>query len=395
LIAEGIEIPSAAIGGMYHIAVTLLDNAGKQKAVGKEDFLAVDWRSSKIKGDGAVWEHNGVIKNFLTGEKKLSVNDYTNEAKHLDWVVVSRPPSGGNFALIPTDKYLTVDGKSGAIVSFYKDDRFQEKIAARTDKDINFNVPMGANPDASVTTTERYNTRWETTIVPPVDGDYYLELQSSGKASLLVNGDTLISINKNGGGRDKQPIKLTKGKAVTVSIAMNQIKNSDGKCKLLWAVPETNGADPQQLLDRVANEGTTLILAENADTWMDLISKNTKATCTGKFEIGTAWLGGVFFVKQHPLFKDLPANDGMNWPYQAVVRNGGERFGLEVEGEECVAGAYHAYPMKLGTAVGIIPCGKGKIIFNTLDVCGNLASKESSAEVARKLLCNFIEYGAK
>ncbi len=395
LIAEGIEIPSASIGGMYHIAVSLLDNAGKQKAVGKEDFLTVDWRSSTLKGDGAVWEHNGVIKNFLTGEKKLSVTDYTNDAKHLDWVVVSRPPSGGNLSLIPTEKYLTSDSKTGANVTFYKDDGFKEKITTRTDKDINFNVPMGANPDASVTTTEKYNARWETKVIPPVDGDYYLELQASGRASLLVNGDTLISIAKNGGGHDKQLIKLTKGKAVTVSIAMNQVKNSDGKCKLLWAVPETNGADPQKLLDRVANEGTTLILAENADTWMDLISKNTKASCTGKFEIGTAWLGGVFFVKQHPLFKDLPTNDGMNWPYQAVVRNGGERFALEVEGEECVAGAYHAYPMKLGTAVGIIPCGKGKIIFNTLDVCGNLASKESSAEVARKLLCNFIEYGVK
>jgi hypothetical protein len=106
-------------------------------------------------------------------------------------------------------------------------------------------------------------------------------------------------------------------------------------------------------------------------------------------------LGGVYFAKQHPLFSSLPTNEGMNWPYQAVVRNGSERFALEVEGEELIAGAYHCYPMKLGTAVGIIPCGKGKIIFSTLDICGNLASKESSANVARKLLCNFIEYSGK
>ena len=54
-----------------------------------------------------------------------------------------------------------------------------------------------------------------------------------------------------------------------------------------------------------------------------------------------------------------------------------------MEGEDCVAGANHAYPIKLHTAVGVIPFGKGKIIFNTLDICGNLASKDFAAEVAR------------
>jgi len=176
---------------------------------------------------------------------------------------------------------------------------------------------------------------------------------------------------------------------------MNQIKNANGRCRLEWSVPESNPADPQKLIDRVTREGTTLILVENAYTWMELISKNTNVTYSGKFQIGSAWLGGVHFVKQHPLFNGLPTNVGMNWPYQAVVKNGAERYGLEVEGEEFVAGAYHCYPMKLGTAVGIIPCGKGKIIFSTLDICGNLASKESPANVARKLLCNYILFSGK
>jgi hypothetical protein len=48
--------------------------------------------------------------------------------------------------------------------------------------------------------------------------------------------------------------------------------------------------------------------------------------------------------------------------------------------------------MELGTAVGIIPCGKGKIIVSTLDIAGQLDSADTSAGVARKLLCNFIDY---
>ncbi len=395
LIAKGIEIPSSAVGGIYRIDVSLSDISGNRKAVGREQFLAVDWRSDKIIGDGAVWEHNNTLKDFLTNDKKLSVAEYTNEAKHLDWVVVSRPPTGAGLTLIPGEQFATTDGKPGVTVSFYKDDEFREKISQRTDNEINLNIPMGATPDPAVTSTERYNVRWETQIIPVRDGAYYLELQASGFAKLTVNGDTLINFTKNSGGREKIRLNFTKGKPVSLNISLNQIKNSTGKCRLEWSVPEVNATDPQKLIDRVANEGTTLILADNADTWMDLIAKNTKITCSGRFQIGSAWLGGVYFVKQHPLFNGLPTNVGMNWPYQAVVRNGAERFGLEMDGEELVAGAYHCYPMKIGTAVGIIPCGKGKIIFSTLDICGNLASKESPANVARKLLCNFIEYNGK
>lgn len=40
----------------------------------------------------------------------------------------------------------------------------------------------------------------------------------------------------------------------------------------------------------------------------------------------------------------------------------------------------------------MIPYGKGKIVVSSLDVCSNLASPDGPVEVARKLLCNFIEY---
>jgi hypothetical protein len=395
LIAEAIPLTGATLGGLYRIDVTLTDPSGHRQATGREEFLAVDWRSTRLKGNGAVWEHNHALQNFLVNDKKLSVADYSSTTKQLDWVVVSRPPTGGGLSVVPAEQLLTTNGKPGVTVSFYKDDDFKESITQRTDRDINFNVPIGATPDPSVTTTERYNVRWEAQLLPVLDGDYYVELQTSGFGKLTVNDDTLINIAKNSGGRDKILLHLTKGKPVILRISMNQIKNSNGICRLLWSTPELNAPDPQQLIDRVAKEGTTLIIADNADTWMELITKNTKATYSGKFQVGSAWLGGVHFVKQHPLFNGLPGHDGMNWPYQAVVKNGAERFGLEIEGEELVAGAYHAFPMKLGTAVGIIPCGKGKIIFSTLDICGNLASKESSANVARKLLCNFIEYGRK
>ena len=76
----------------------------------------------------------------------------------------------------------------------------------------------------------------------------------------------------------------------------------------------------------------------------------------------------------------------------AVVRDGDQRYGFRIEGEELAAGSYRSMPFNLGTAVGVIPCGKGKIIFSTLDIADNLDNPSGPAEVARKLLCNYIKY---
>jgi beta-galactosidase len=128
---------------------------------------------------------------------------------------------------------------------------------------------------------------------------------------------------------------------------------------------------------------------------MELIRTNASLKYEGAFQIGLTWLGGSFFLREHPLFKDLPVNQAMNWPYQAVVRDGRNRVALEVEGEELVVGAWHSYPMRLGTAVGVVPLGKGRIVFSTLDICDSIAARGTEREVARKLLCNFIEYAAR
>ena len=79
-------------------------------------------------------------------------------------------------------------------------------------------------------------------------------------------------------------------------------------------------------------------------------------------------------------------------------RDGISRSGLLLEGDDLSAGAFHAHtplanppaPINLGTAVGVIRCGKGRIIVSTLDIAGNLTAPEGPSDVARKLLCNYI-----
>jgi len=51
--------------------------------------------------------------------------------------------------------------------------------------------------------------------------------------------------------------------------------------------------------------------------------------------------------------------------------------------------------MQLGSAVSILPCGKGKIIISGLDIIDQLDNPDSAAEVARKLFCNFVNYAGE
>jgi hypothetical protein len=48
--------------------------------------------------------------------------------------------------------------------------------------------------------------------------------------------------------------------------------------------------------------------------------------------------------------------------------------------------------MQLGSALSILPCGKGKIIISGLDIIDQLANPDSPAEIARRLFCNFLHH---
>jgi hypothetical protein len=388
LLAENVTVPIAGATGMFRITASLRDPSGKEVATGRDEVLAVDWKSEKLSGKGATWESAPRVREFLATEKNLKAEAYRDDLGPLDWVVVTRPPDEGEAVEIPADRF-----DSGLAAAFYSDDGFQNKIHERTDRTLDYYVPDGAAPDQQSSSMDNYGVRWNGKVLPPTTGDYTFAVESSGGTRLWVN-DTLLFDNfytRSGSPISRARIRLEAGQPAAVRVEFWQRKGN-AQCKLLWAVPETDAPSAVKLIGRVKNDGTTLFILDRADTWMNLITNNTSSKYKGSFTIGTTWLGGLHFVREHPLFTDLPVNTAMDWPYQAVVRNGKTRSGLLLEGEELVVGAWHSYPMALGTAVGIIPCGKGRIVVSTLDIASQLNSSDPSAEVARKLLCNFIAF---
>jgi beta-galactosidase len=392
-LAEGVKIPLTGAPGMFRIEASMADSSGKECARGHDEVFAVNWRIVKLQGKGAVWETGNRVRNFLRMQKNLDAPAYADNLGHLDWIIVSRPPNEGEATDIPPECFRDSKGENaGVITTFFNGRNFKDELYRRTDKTVDLSVPDGATPDPAVPLTEGYSVRWEGQIVPPASGVYTFITQTTGAVRLMVNGQEVInSTVEKASQTNRGQIRLDAEKAAPFVVEFRQVKGAS-RCKLSWAVPEVSPANPERLIARVRDEGTTLLLLDRADTWMDLIQKNSAVKYSGNFKIGTAWLGGDHFVKKHPLFKDLPVDRALDWPYQAVVRNGRERSGLLLEGEELVAGAWHCFPMQLGTAVGIIPCGKGRIVVSTLEICGNVASSDEPANVARKLLCNFIEY---
>lgn len=392
LLVEGVKIPVADATGMFAIEASLLDAAEQPRATGHDEILAVDWKSAKLNGNGAVYEWGGNVRDFLNTQKNMDVPAYDGSQGPLDWIVVAGGAKPQPLP-IPGDRFIDASGQPGGLTAtIYTGRDFTERVHQRVDKQIDFEWSSGATPDPAVGLTENYCIRWEGKILPPVSGQYTLSTVTDDGVRLWLDGKLIIDDWKAGKTlQNKATVELTGGKPLAIRMDYFQDK-SKAKAQLLWVSPAQNAFDIAKILDRARDDGTTVIIADYADSWMDLIKTNPAVTYQGQFGIGGNWVGGQYFVKAHPLFRDLPVNQAMNWPYQQLVRNGRSRYALVLEGEELVAGCYNAVGCQLGTAVGIIPWGKGRLIVSTLEISPHLGEPQGPADVARKLLCNYVEF---
>jgi hypothetical protein len=165
-----------------------------------------------------------------------------------------------------------------------------------------------------------------------------------------------------------------------------------GKCLVLGAVENL------RLVPGIENwirEGHTLLIVHDADRWMSYLAGLGTVGRHQRINLDSMWFGGHFFVREHPLFKDLPVNGAFNWEYQVLSRYTANRYSLLLDEVQAVVGAISREGPEIGTAVGIVPCGKGMIVFSTLDLLPNLHSGEDASVVARKVLHNYLKFVAE
>jgi hypothetical protein len=393
LLTEAVKVPVTGKPGMSRIEAKIIGADGKEITKGHREIVAVDWKSQKLTGQGAVYEYDGAVGKFLVEQKQMTTPVYDDTQGKLDWLVVARPPQS-QPDLIPSTALLTKDSQPGLNVTFLIDNK---PVGQRVDKELRMEVPVGASADASVPPMSPFSVTWGGKLMPPSTGTYIFTSRGPRPSDLRVtiNGKNIFAgVGWWVRGEITGTVDLEAGKPVMIVAESRSQGNGSGKFELAWSVPGRGGVEPQKLLDRVSKDGTTLIIADYAEAWMAFIAQATGIKYDGTLVLnGDGWMTGQYFVREHPLFKELPVNCGLDWPYEKVVQSGRSRYYLKMEGEEFVAGGYHTFrPRGFGTAVGVIPFGKGKIVVSSLDIVSNLASPDGPANVARKLLCNYIEY---
>lgn len=379
--------------GALRVEAELIDERGDTRARGRDEAWAVSWRDQKPSGRGAVWENDAQIARFLKEQLALETPAFSSSLGKLDWLVVSEPPLQGQPVAVPASRFRQPGGAgAGLRATFFSDAQLEHPIHQRTDAAVQYAVEDGAAPDPSLSVMSNYGVRWEGLLTPAATGSHVFTLHASGGARLVIGGATVIEGSASQGVQTfRGAVELTAGVAVPIAVELRQARG-EARCELSWSPPGASADVSNEILQRVARDGTRLILLNHAELWMPQLCAASKGALRyhGLFKVGRTWLGGVHFAGNHRLLRGLPQDTAMDWPYQALVRNGDERLGLLVDGEEFVAGCYHSYPMRLGTAIGRVPLGNGSVVFSTLDVVANLNASEGPAEAAKKLFCNLL-----
>lgn len=394
LLAEGVRIPVTS-SGFTTIKAELCPSAGSASTgmpvSGSDRVFATECDSISLSTNGAVLEEDGAVSSFLRKRRGISVPAFEDTQTPLDWIVVTKAARKEPVP-IPAACLRTADGQPGLSTRFHDSRNPSKPLLERIDSSLNFKVAGGAMPDPRFPFLENYTVVWEGNLLPPAEGEYLFRADFRYGARVTINGIVVMDASKALRNQTREfKVTLAAGKPVPIKVELFH-GQFNAAFQLLWQTPVPEKFTPQQVLARVARDGTTVIIANRAETWLDEVGKASGIPQGESFQIGGNWLGGQYFVKKHPIFEGLPVNCALNWPYQSVV--GGKRLGLDVRGGELVCGAYHTWPMKLGSAVSVVPVGKGKVILSTLDIVSRLNGSETTAEVARRLFCNFLHYAS-
>ena len=148
------------------------------------------------------------------------------------------------------------------------------------------------------------------------------------------------------------------------------------------------------IMDRVAN-GVTAIVIDNADKFAGLISEGfyEAVDYRGRFRMKEAAFGGNFIAGKHELLDGLPQAQAFNWEYQVFYYYPDQDlYALKLSGVKPVVAAVSDHKKEVGTALSIVPFGRGQIILSTLSIVPWLETDTPQSVVAKRLFRNYLKY---
>lgn len=363
-------------------------------AEGSDELLIVDWKSQALPGRGAVLESGRALRRFAGTHGGLDLEVFFDGLPPLDYVLI------GDFdiepqQLVPAEALRAPQGDApGLAGEYFSDEQLGERVMQRSDAQIDFQWSR-QGPDESLGRFH-YSVRWSGRLLAPESGSYRLHALSDDGVRVWLDGELLIDAWEARSARShrSRAVTMQAGSLHDLRVEYRQ-QRGNAMIKLSWTTPsrsERTTALVDELLRRASEDGTRLAVLARADTWAQLFAEAGAVRYSGRLWHGRYWMGGGFFVREHPLFAGLPTGGAMGRPYQELVNYERERFGLLLEGEEAVVGCFSDHQLELGTALGIVSHGRGQLLLSTLDVMPSLDRQSGAAEVVRKFVCNVVEW---
>jgi hypothetical protein len=397
LVKDQVPVALDAGRGYYYVTAQLFDANGKQIADGHDELFAVDWKSEKIGGKGAVLGGGGEMLKFAKEIKKADIEPYKDTLGKLDYVVVGAIDAGDSFRLVSPFNTRAKDGKTiGLSMDYYRGKSFGQQVDQRiSTAKIDFDTKSKLIPGYDILGETDFSLRWEGFLVSDVSGLTQFMAKFDDGAKIWIDGKLVVDSWRNGPPMTKEfELNMEAGKPYTIKIEAYQ-DGGGWEFSLKWKQPvAAEKIDMTKLLQRVKEDGTKLLVLESGESWVKELQKMKAFPEAKIFHPAKTWVGHNFFVREHPFFADLPVNRGMNWEYQRlVVYDGPSHFGLyDMQGEEAIVSLVGGASHLVSTSVGIVPYGKGQIVFSSLDLEPNLTLEMKAAAVPKKIFCNILKW---
>lgn len=158
------------------------------------------------------------------------------------------------------------------------------------------------------------------------------------------------------------------------------------------------GSCPFEDIMNCVATGTTAIVIDAADAFAEKMGEGMfeAVDYRGRYPMKKSAFGGNFIAGEHPLLNGLPRGQAFNWEYQVFyMYSGQDLYSLRIFGGQTVIAAVSDHKKEVGTAVCIVPFGRGRIILSTLAMIPLCLSDAPQSIVAKRLMQNFIEYATK
>lgn len=381
--------------GYYYLEAELFGKNGVALAAGRDEIFAVDLKNPKISDKIAVAGDCGVFEFFAKKHLGKIFPKLENFSPKTDVIILGKAPRSGEFEVIPALDFSRKDGKAGLEMEMFKGKNFEEGLGGKQIlTSIDFNLRTSFPPDSDKTGRENFSMRVEGFISSDEDFNAEFQITHDDGVRVWMDGNLVANSWREGAGRHERfSSVMRKGERRKIKIEAFQARGG-WQLSMSWKKPNSSrNVDLDEILRRVKEDGTILLVLEDARLWIEKL-RSKKAFPDGKiFTANQNWIGHNLFVKEHDFFEGLPANCAMNWEYQCLATYGrGKHWGLyEMEGEEPIVSLV-GYPLDgIATSMGAVKYGKGKIVFSSLDIPQNLIRGDGQSSVAKKIFLNMLK----